>query len=44
MLEIMRQCCENYFRRQQVKSYPFSGGDLKQRGNELRPPLRLTSC
>jgi putative transposase len=37
------QCCENYIRAQRVISYLHSGGDLKERSDELRLTLCITS-
>ena len=38
-----RQCCEKYIRTQKVTSDSFSGGDLKERGNEPRLPQRIAT-
>jgi hypothetical protein len=34
-----RQCCENYFRAYRVTGGSSSGGDLKERSDELRLSL-----
>ena len=44
LAENLVQCCENYFQTQKVSNDSFSGDDLKERSNELRLSLRITSC
>jgi hypothetical protein len=38
-----RHCCEKYIRTQKVTSGSFSGGDLKERGNEPRLTYRIAT-
>jgi len=37
-------CCEKYFRAQRVTDGSSSGSDLKERGDELRLPYRVSTA